>query len=85
MSQYFPEPYESSGGKLKVKLGLSNYVIKGNLKGARDTDTFTLAPKTDLTGLKTKLDNLDVDKLKTVSADLSKLSNVADIDVVKKY
>ena len=30
----------------------------------------------DLAGLKTKAGNLDVDKIKTVPADLSKLSNV---------
>ena len=31
---------------------------------------------------KLKVDNLDVDKLKTVPADLSKLSNIVDNDVV---
>ena len=30
------------------------------------------------------MDNLDVDKLKTVPAELNKLSNVVDNDVVKK-
>ena len=34
--------------------------------------------------LKTKVDNLDVDKLSTVPVDLSKLTNVVDNDVVKK-
>ena len=41
-----------------------------------------MASKTDLASLKTKVDNRDVDKLKTVPADLSKLSNVVDSDVV---
>ena len=43
-----------------------------------------LASETDLTGLKTKVGNLDVCKLKTVSARLSKLSNVVDDDVITK-
>ena len=36
-----------------------------------------------LVRLKTKVDDLDVDKLETFSIDLSKLSNVVDSDVVK--
>ena len=40
--------------------------------------------KTDLVSLKTKIDNLDVDKRKTVPADLSKLSNLVDNDVVER-
>ena len=42
-----------------------------------------LAPKTHLASLKTEVDNLDLDKLKTMPADLSKLSNVVDNDVIK--
>ena len=38
----------------------------------------------DLASLKTKVDNLDVNILKTVPSALSKLSNVVDNDVVKK-
>lgn len=34
--------------------------------------------------LKTKVENVDVDKLKTAPADLSKLSNQVDHDVAKK-
>ena len=34
--------------------------------------------KTDLASSKTKVDNLDVDKLKNVPVDLWKLSNVMD-------
>ena len=40
--------------------------------------------KNRLARLKTKVDNLDVDKLKTVSADLSNLSNIVENCVVKK-
>ena len=42
-----------------------------------------LASKTHLASLKTEVDNLDLDKLKTMPADLSKLSNVVDNDVIK--
>lgn len=47
-------------------------------------DGSTLAPKTDLAGFKYKVDNWDVDKLRTVPADLNKQSNVVDNDVVQK-
>ena len=54
------------------------------MKGATGIDTSMLASKTDLDSLKTKVDNLDVDKLKNVPANLSKLNNVVDNDIVKK-
>ena len=38
---------------------------------------------TSLNTLKTKIDDLDVGKLKTVPADLKKLSDVVDNEVVK--
>ena len=38
---------------------------------------------TSLNNLKTKVNDLDVDKLKTVSVDLKKLSNMVDNEVVK--
>ena len=65
--------HEHSSGNVKVELGLSNYATKADLKAAAGIDTSTLRSKTDLAGVKTKLDNLNVDKLKTVAADLSKL------------
>ena len=66
--------YKYSSGNVKVQLELSYYTLKPNLKGATGTDKFTLVSKTDLVGLKSKVDNVDVDKLKPVAADLSKLS-----------
>ena len=84
VSQYFPKPYEHSGGNVKVELDLCNYSTKAYPKGATNDDTCMLASKTSLAALKTKLPNLYVDKLNTVPADLSKLSNVVDNDVVKK-
>ena len=37
-----------------------------------------------LSNFKTKVDNLDVDKLETVSVDLIKLSDIVSKEVVKK-
>ena len=47
-------------------------------------DTSSFALKTSLANLKTEVDELDIDKLAPVPVDLSKLSNVAKNDVVKK-
>ena len=44
----------------------------------------SLASKTNLTALKTEVDKIDADKLKTVPVDLAKLSNVVKNGVVKK-
>ena len=71
-SQYFPKPCWGSGRKLKVELYLSNYTSKADLKAATGFNTSTLASKTNLASLKTKEDDLDEDKLKTISADLNK-------------
>lgn len=43
-----------------------------------------LVRKTDSINLKAKVNNLDVDKLNTLPADLNKLSNVVDRDVLEK-
>ena len=63
---------------------LSNYATKVYLKGATCIDTSTLTSETDFASLKTKVDNFDVDKIKTVPAHLSKLINIMDNVVVKK-
>ena len=83
MSQYFP-PYENSSKNIKVELGLSNYATKDNLKDITHVDTSSFASKTNLAALKTGIDKIDTDKLKTVPDDLAKLSNVVKNDVVKK-
>ena len=44
--------------------------MKADSKGATVIDTSMLASKTDLTRLKTKVNNLDVDNINTVSVDL---------------
>ena len=42
------------------------------------------ASKSNLSALKSEVDKIDVDKLKTVPNDLAKLSNVGKNEVVKK-
>lgn len=54
------------------------------MKETPGTDTCTLASKTDLVILKTRVDGLDIDKLKTALTDLRKLSNVEDNNFGKK-
>ena len=79
MSQYFPKPYEPFGGDINVKVDLSNYATKTDLKNVTHVDTSSFALKTNLTSLKAEVDKLDIDKLLPVLVDLSKLS-----DAVKK-
>ena len=83
MSQYFPKPFRSFGGNINVKVDLSNYATKTDLKNVTHIDTSSFALKTNLASLKTEVDKLDIDKLMPVPVDLSKLSNVVKTDVVK--
>ena len=50
----------------------------------RHVDVSSFASKTNLASLKTEVNKIDADKLKTVPVDLAKLSNVVKNDVVKK-
>ena len=84
MSQYFPKPYEPFGGDISVKVDLSNYARKTDLKNISHIDVSSYALKSNLASLKTEVDKLDIDKLTTVSIDLAKLSNAVKNDVVKK-
>ena len=82
MSQYFPKPFRSFGGNINVKVDLSNYATKTDLKNVTHVDTSSFALKTNLASLKTEVDKLDIDKLAPVPVDLSKLSDVVKNDVV---
>ena len=76
MSAYYP-PYRSSSNNIKVELDLANYATKTDLKNITRVDVSSFASKTNLAALKTEVDKIDVDKLKTTPTDLAKLSNVA--------
>ena len=75
MSTYYPT-YKSSSSNVKVELDLSNYATKTDLKNITHADASSFASKTKLTALKTEVDKLDTDKLKTVPGDLAKLAKL---------
>ena len=84
MSNFFPKPYKTFGKDIKVKVDLSNYATKTDLKNVAHVDTSSFALKSNLANLKTEVHKLDIDKLAPVPTDMSKLSNVVQTDVVKK-
>ena len=85
INQYFPKPYKNFRGNINVKVDLSNYAAKSDLKNATGVDTSKLAEKFDLASLKAEIDKINVDKLNTVPVDLSNLSNAVNSEVVKKF
>ena len=82
MSKYFP-PYNNSSENIKVELDLSNNATKKDIKDITHIDASGFASKTILAALKTEVDKIDTDKLKTVPDDLAKLTVVKN-EVVKK-
>ena len=52
MSQYFPQPYEPLGGDINVKIHLSNYATKTDLKNVTHVDVSSFALKSNLACLK---------------------------------
>ena len=85
MSQYFPKPFNSHfGDSIKVKIDLSNYATKTDIKNISHVDISSFALKTNLAHLKTEVDKLDIEKLAPVSVDLSKLSDVVKMMLLKK-
>ena len=84
MSLYFPKLYEPFAGDINVKVDLSSYATKTDIKNISHVDTSSFALETNLANLITEVDKLDIDKLAPVLVDLSKLSDVVKSDVVKK-
>ena len=84
MSRYVPKPCKPFGGNINVKVDLSSYATKADIKTISHGDTTSFALKTNLINLKAEVDKLGIDKLVPVPTDLSKLSNVIKNDVVKK-
>ena len=84
MSQYFPKPLRSFRRNINVKVDLSNYATKTDIKNISPVDTSSFALKTSLANLKTKVDKLDIDKLVPVPVDLSKLSDAVKMMLSKR-
>ena len=80
MSHYFPKPYEAFSGDINVKVDLSNYATKSDIKNISHVDTSSFALKRNLANLKNEVDKLDIDKLVPVPVDLSKLSHAVKND-----
>ena len=83
MSAYYP-PYKSSINNIKVELDLTNYATKTDLNNITHVDTSSFASKTNLAALKSEVDKIDIDKLKTAPTDLAKLTNAVENELVKK-
>ena len=78
---YYP-PYKSStSNNVKVELDLTNYATKNDLKNITHVDVSSFASKTNLAALKTEVDKIDTDKLKTAPTDFA---NAIENDLVKK-
>ena len=69
MSKYFP--LDNSSENIKVELDLSNYATKDDVKNITHVDVSGFAPKANLAALKTEVDKIDTDKLKTVPDDFA--------------
>ena len=52
LSQYFPKLYEPFGGDISVKVDLSNYATKADIKNISHVDTSSFALKAYLASLK---------------------------------
>ena len=84
MSQYFAKSIEAFSGDFNVKVDLSNYATKADIRNISHVDTSSFTLKTNLANLKTEVDKLDIDKLVPVPTDLSKLSNVVKMMLLKR-
>ena len=84
MSQNFPKSFRRFGEIINVKVDLSNYATKTDLKNVTHIDTSSFALKTNLASLKTEVDKLEMNKLAPVPVDLSKISDIVETDFVKK-
>ena len=63
MSKFFPKLYKTFGRGINIKLDLSNYATKTDIKNISHVDTSSFALKTNLANLKTEVDKLYIDKL----------------------
>ena len=84
MSQYFPKQYEPFGGDINVKVDLSNYATKADIRNISHVDDSRFELKSKLTSLKTEVDKLDINKLVPALVDLGKPSDIVKNVVFKK-
>ena len=78
MSQYFPKPYIPFGRDINVNVYLPNYATKTDIKNISHVDTSSFALKSNLTSLKTEVDKLDINKLKSLPNNLSNSKSKVD-------
>ena len=81
MGKYFRRRYEPFDRDINVKVDLSYYTTKADLKNVSYVDVSRFALKLNLASLRTEVDKIDADKLKTVQVDLA---SAVKNDVVKK-
>ena len=84
MSQYFAKPYEPFVGDINVQVDLSNYATKTDITDISHIDTSSFALKSNLASLKTEVNKLDINKLKSLPNNLSNLKSKEDkLDINK--
>ena len=76
LSQYFPKPFANFAENINVKVDLSNYATTTDVTHV-NISSFALKTKTEV-------DKLHIDKLVSVPADVSKLSDVVKNAILKK-
>ena len=64
MNEYLAKPYESSS--IDVKINLSNYTTRVDVKNATGVNTFYVAAKSDFPRLKAEVNEICIDKLKII-------------------
>ena len=84
MSRLFRKPYKQLDKIINIKVNLSNYATEADIKNISHVDTSSFALKTNLASLKTEFNKLDIDKLVPVPTNLSKISNVVIMMLLKR-
>ena len=84
MSQCFSKPYEPFREDINVRVDLPNYATKADIKNILHVDLSSFALKSNLASLKTEVDKLGINKLVLAPVDLSKLSDVVKMMLLKK-
>ena len=82
MSDYLTK-LKSLVANVKVKLDLSNYATKADLKNATDVNISKFSKKVELANLRSDVDKLDIQKLKNIPGNLNNVKSKAgkpDVD-----